>query len=187
MDAPAPTPGHDLTPRNGVAHVVGDPGPALWRRTIPDVFKATVAAHGDRDAVVSVAQDARLTWAAFDAEVDALAAGFLKLGLAKGDRVGIWSPNRLEWVLTQFATARVGLILVTINPAYRLSEVEYALNKVGCAALVTAPAFKTSDYLGMLETLAPELATSPPARSGPSGCRISAPSSAWAASARPAC
>ena len=96
------------------------------------------------------------------AEVDALAHGFLKLGLQKGDRVGIWSPNRAEWLLTQFATARVGIILVTINPAYRVSEVEYVLNKVACAALVTAAEFKTSDYLGMLRELAPELATSAP-------------------------
>ena len=85
---------------------------------------------------------------------DALAAGFLALGLEKGDRVGIWSPNRWEWLVTQFATARIGLILVNINPAYRLTELEYALNKVSCRALVTAAQFKTSDYLGMIETLA---------------------------------
>ncbi|MEQ9121552.1 MAG: AMP-binding protein, partial [Alphaproteobacteria bacterium] len=86
----------------------------------------------------------------------------LKLGLKPGDRVGIWSPNRVEWLLTQFATARVGMILVTINPAYRLAEVEYVLNKVGCAALVTAAAFKSSDYVGMLQELAPELADATP-------------------------
>ncbi|MGZ0189746.1 MAG: AMP-binding protein, partial [Alphaproteobacteria bacterium] len=94
--------------------------------------------------------------------VDALASGLLKLGLAKGDRLGIWSPNRYEWVLTQFATARVGIILVTINPAYKLAELEYVVNKVDCKALVTAAAFKSSNYLGMLETLAPELATATP-------------------------
>ncbi len=153
---------HDLGPRDGMAHVVGDKGPELWRRTIPAVFKATVAAYPDRDAVVFVEQGVRWTWAEFDREVDALAAGLLQLGLKRGDRVGIWSPNRAEWVLTQFATARIGLILVTINPAYRLAEVEYVVNKVGCAALVAATAFKSSDYLGMLQTLAPELAASPP-------------------------
>ena len=80
----------------------------------------------------------------------------------KGDRVGIWSPNRFEWLVTQFATARIGAVLVNINPAYRLAELEYALNKVGMKALVTADRFKTSQYLEMLQTLAPELATCPP-------------------------
>ena len=80
------------------------------------------------------------------------------LGLKKGDRIGIWSPNRWEWLVTQFATARIGLVLVNINPAYRLTELEYALNKVGCRALISAVRFKTSDYLGMIETLAPEIA-----------------------------
>ena len=91
-------------------------------------------------------------------KVDAFAAGLVALGLQPGERVGIWSPNNAEWVVTQFATAKAGLILVNINPAYRLAELEYALNKVGCRALVTATAFKTSDYVGMLDTLAPELA-----------------------------
>jgi len=158
MDARAPA-SHDLAPRDGRAHVVGPTEPEIWRRVIPDVLKETAARFGERDAVVCVEQGRRLTWAEFDREIDSLAAGFLKLGLKPGDRVGIWSPNRIEWVLTQFATARVGLILVTINPAYRLAEVEYVLNRVECAALVTAAAFKTSDYLGMLQTLAPELAT----------------------------
>ena len=143
MDATAPR--HDPSPRNGVAHVIGDPGPELWRQTIPAKFKETVAAFGARDAAVFPEMDVRWTWAEFDREVDALAAGLLKLGLGKGDRVGIWSPNRPEWVLTQFATARIGVILVTINPAYRLAEVEYVLNKVACKALVTASSFKTSD------------------------------------------
>ena len=133
------------------------PAPELWRRTIPDVLKDTAGRVADREAAVFPEQDVRWTWAELEREVDALAHGFLKLGLEKGDRVGIWSPNRYEWLLTQFATARVGIILVTINPAYRVSEVEYVLNKVGCAALVTASHFKTSDYLGMLQELAPEL------------------------------
>lgn len=160
MDATAPKP--DLSPRGGVAHVVGDTAPELWRQTIPSKFKQTVAAFGDRDAVVFSEAGVRWTWSEFDREVDALAAGLLKLGLKKGDRVGIWSPNRPEWVLTQYATARIGVILVTINPAYRLAEVEYVLNKVACAALVTAASFKTSDYLGMIQELAPELETATP-------------------------
>ena len=89
--------------------------------------------------------------------VDKLAIGFIKIGLKKGDRLGIWSPNRLEWVLAQFATARIGVILVNINPAYRLSELEYSLNKVGCKALILAKYFKSSDYLNMILSLAPEL------------------------------
>ena len=96
----------------------------------------------------------------FAERVDALAAGFLALGLERGARIGIWSLNRPEWTLTQFAAARAGLILVTINPAYRLSELEFALAKVGCAAIVAATAFKTSNYMEMLNTLLPELAAS---------------------------
>ena len=144
---------HDLGPRGGAAHVVGPSEPALWQKTIPAVLKETVGKFGAREAAVFPEQGVRWTWDEFDAEVDALAAGFQKLGLEKGDRVGIWAPNRLEWVLTQFATARIGVILVTINPAYRLAEVEYVLNKVGAKALVTAATFKTSDYVGMIAQL----------------------------------
>jgi len=157
MNAPVTT--HSLGPISGKAHVVGNRGSELWSRTIPDVLKGTVSRFPSLQAAVFVEQGIRWSWTDFDREVDALAAGLLKLSLSKGDRVGIWSPNRSEWLLTQFATARIGLILVTINPAYRLSEVEYALNKVECAALVTAATFKSSDYIGMLQTLAPELDT----------------------------
>ena len=103
-----------------------------------------------------------LTWRELAERAEAFAAGLLALGLEPGDRVGIWSPNNAEWVITQFATAKAGLILVNINPAYRLHELEYALNKVGCRALVTATAFKTSDYAAMLQTLLPELAQCAP-------------------------
>jgi fatty-acyl-CoA synthase len=109
-------------------------------------------------------QGIRWSYAKLGAQVDAFAAGLLALGLEPGDRVAIWSPNNAEWVVTQFATAKAGLILVNINPAYRLSELEYALNKVGCRVLVTATSFKTSDYIGMLNTLAPELAASAPGK-----------------------
>src|SRR3954468_2957105 len=95
-------------------------------------------------------QDIRWTYGELKARVDAFAAGLLALGLIPGDRIGIWSPNNSEWVVTQFATAKAGLILVNINPPYRLSELDYALNKVGCKALVTADNFKGSDYIGML-------------------------------------
>ena len=112
----------------------------------------------DREALVSPSHDVRWTWKEFAERVDALAAGFLALGLERGARIGVWSLNRPEWTLTQFAAAKAGLILVTINPAYRLSELEFALAKVGCAAIVTATAFKTSNYMEMLNTLLPELA-----------------------------
>ena len=111
----------------------------LIGRTIGDAFDATVAQHGSRLALISRHQDIRWTYAELKERVDTLAAGFLALGLEPGDRVGIWSPNCAEWVLTQFATAKAGLILVNINPAYRVAELEYALDKVGCKALVTAP------------------------------------------------
>ncbi len=114
---------------------------------------------GDREALVSPSHNVRWTWVEFAERVDALAAGFLALGLQRGERIGIWSLNRPEWTLTQFAAAKAGLILVTINPSYRLSELEFALSKVGCAAIVTATAFKTSNYMEMLTTLVPELAS----------------------------
>ncbi len=117
---------------------------------------------GDRDALVAPNHDVRWSWREFAMRVDALAAGFLALGLQRGERIGIWSLNRPEWTLTQFAAAKAGLILVTINPAYRLTELEFALSKVGCTAIVTATAFKTSNYMAMLNTLLPELAGSQP-------------------------
>ncbi len=153
-----------IAPVDGRAHVSGDRSVPLLDKTIPELFSETVSKYATLDAAVFVGQDKRFTWSELSDAVDALAAGFLALGLEKGDRVGIWSPNRWEWLVTQFATARIGLILVNINPAYRLTELEYALNKVGCRALVTAAQFKTSDYLGMIETLAPELATAEPGR-----------------------
>jgi fatty-acyl-CoA synthase len=153
-----------IAPLGGKAHVSGDRSVPLLDKTIPELFSDTVSKYATLDAAVFVGQDKRFTWSELSDTVDALAAGFLALGLEKGDRVGIWSPNRWEWLVTQFATARIGLILVNINPAYRLAELEYALNKVGCKALVTAARFKTSDYLGMIETLAPEIAVAEPGR-----------------------
>ncbi|TIS61965.1 MAG: AMP-binding protein [Mesorhizobium sp.] len=153
-----------IAPVDGKAHVSGDRSVPLLDKTIPELFSDTVSKYATLDAAVFLGQDKRFTWSELSDAVDALAAGFLALGLEKGDRVGIWSPNRWEWLVTQFATARIGLILVNINPAYRLTELEYALNKVGCKALVTAVQFKTSDYLGMIETLAPEIATAEPGK-----------------------
>ena len=151
-------------PQDGLSYVRGPSVPPLAYITIPHLLRETVSRFGARDAAVFVQQDIRLSYYDLERAVDRLACGFLALGLEKGDRVGIWSPNRYEWVLTQFATARVGLVLVNINPAYRLSELEFALNNVGCKALVTAKSFKTSDYTGMLRQLAPELEDAAPGR-----------------------
>ncbi|MEM7250475.1 MAG: AMP-binding protein [Pseudomonadota bacterium] len=147
----------DPRPKGNQSHVVGATDVELWHKTIPAQLAETVGNYPDSEAAVFVEPGIRWTWAELAAETDKLAKGLLALGLKAGDRVGIWSPNRAEWVLTQFATARIGLILVNINPAYRLAELEYALNKVGCRALITAAQFKSSDYLGMIRTLAPEI------------------------------
>jgi len=153
-----------IAPRDGLSHVAGDRSAPLLEKTIPELLAETVRRQGPRDAAVFLAQDKRFSWDELGEAVDAFAAGLLALGLDKGDRIGIWSPNRWEWLVTQFATARAGLILVNINPAYRLAELEYALNKVGCRALVTAARFRTSDYLDMLARLAPELHAAEPGK-----------------------
>ena len=111
-------------------------------------------------ALVSCQQGIRWTFEELAFQADRLASGLLTMGLEPGDRVGIWSPNNAEWIMTQFATAKAGLVLVNINPAYRAHELEYCLNKVGCKCLIAAKAFKTSNYAGMLRTLCPELETS---------------------------
>lgn len=139
----------------------GETQPALSDSTVYGLLADTAARLPGEPAAVFREPDVRWTWRELLAQVDALASAFLELGLVKGDRVGIWSPNRPEWVVTQFATARLGLILVNINPAYREAELEYALNKVACRALVTAESFKRSNYLEMLFALAPELAANP--------------------------
>lgn len=149
-----------LAPRDGTSHVHGSRQEDLAHVTIPQLLRDTLSRHGARDALIF--PGVRLSYRDMARAVDALASGLLALGLEKGDRLGIWSPNRPEWVLTQFATARIGVILVNINPAYRPAELEFALNKVGCKALVLAPSFKTSDYIGMLCGLAPELAQCEP-------------------------
>jgi len=142
------------------AYGVSD-APLLYE-TLGCAFDRMAEQYAAHEALVSRHQRIRWTYAELRERVDALASGFLALGLEPGDRVGIWSPNCAEWIVTQFATAKVGLILVTINPAYRLSEVEFALNKVGCQALVTATQSRHSDYIDMLYSLAPELNTCPP-------------------------
>jgi fatty-acyl-CoA synthase len=147
-----------------MSYVSGPSTSPLLGETIGAHFDRTVARWSDRLALIVRQQGIRWSWRELAEQVDQLAAGLLALGLRPGDRIGIWSPNNAEWVLTQFAAAKAGLVLVNINPAYRLAELDYALNKVACRALVTATAFKTSDYAGMLMQLAPELAACEPGR-----------------------
>lgn len=150
------------SPLAGLAHVRGPTDTPLLDLTIPDLLARAVSEHADTEAAVFRAEGIRWNYAEFARHVDRLAGGLLRLGVAPGDRVGIWSPNNSAWLLTQFATARIGAILVCINPAYRPYELEFALNKVGCSTLITAPKFKTSDYVAMLNELAPELSGAQP-------------------------
>ncbi|MDQ1674243.1 MAG: fatty-acyl-CoA synthase, partial [Frankiaceae bacterium] len=122
--------------------LIGDP--------IGRLLEQTASRFGDREAVVSRAQGVRLTYAELDARVTLLARGLLDLGLRRADRVGIWSPNNVEWLLLQYATAKLGVLLVNINPAYRSHELSFVLQQSGCRVLVAAPSFKTSDYRAMV-------------------------------------
>ncbi len=142
---------------SSASYVHGASDKQLIGQTIGRFFDQACARHAEREALVVRHQNVRLTYAQLKSRVDALACGLMRLGLAPGERIGIWSQNNMEWALTQFASAKAGLVLVNINPAYRRSELEYALNKVGCRALVLSPAFKTSNYLEMVADLAPEL------------------------------
>ncbi|MCP2261459.1 fatty-acyl-CoA synthase [Streptoalloteichus tenebrarius] len=128
----------------------------LLGETIGQNLERTVAAHAGRPALVERATGRRWTYAELNRDVDALARGLLAAGVAQGDRVGIWSPNCAEWVLLQYATAKVGAILVNVNPAYRVHELEYALNQSGVRLLVSATSFKTSDYRGMVDQVRPD-------------------------------
>ena len=132
--------------------------------TIGVYFDRICEQHPDQDALIVRHQDVRWTYRELQKKVNELATGLLALGIAPGDRVGIWGPNSHEWVMVQLATAKIGAIMVCINPAYRLYELEFALNKVECKVVIAAESFKTSDYLGMLNTLAPELAASEPGK-----------------------
>jgi fatty-acyl-CoA synthase len=125
--------------------------PALLEETIGANLERTVRAHPDREALVEVATGRRWTWAELDRDVDALARGFLGAGLEVGDRVGIWAPNSAEWTLVQYATAKAGIVLVNVNPAYRTHELSYAVNQSGLRVLVAASSFRTSDYRAMVE------------------------------------
>ena len=152
------------SPQQKDSYVHGVSPTPLLGETIGRAFDRIVGADPEREALVVCDQGVRWSYRELAERVDALAAGLLAQGLRAGERIGIWAPNRAEWVVTQFATAKAGLILVNINPAYRSSELEYTLQKVGCAALIVEPAFKSSDYVAMLQELIPELQRCPPGR-----------------------
>jgi len=140
-----------------LSYVSGSSSHPLIGETIGSCFERSAEKWSEREALVVRQQNVRYTYAQLKQRVDALAMGLLKLGMQPGDRIGIWSPNNTEWVLLQFASAKIGLILVCINPAYRSYELSYALKKVGCKALVMAPHFRSNDYVKMMYELAPEL------------------------------
>ncbi|HEY0879392.1 MAG TPA: AMP-binding protein [Zeimonas sp.] len=144
-------------PQGGLSYVVGETDEALRFTTIPTLLDEAVHRHGSRDAAVFVADGVRISWHDLRRRSDDVAAGLLALGIGRGDRVGIWAPNCAEWLFVQFGTARIGAILVNINPAYRAAELEYALNKVQCRVLVMAPSLKSSDYVSMIRSLVPEI------------------------------
>jgi fatty-acyl-CoA synthase len=148
----------------GDSHIRGDVDIPLLTETIGRAFDRTIRLHGDRPALVVSHQQIAWTYAELASQVEIFACGLLKLRLVRGDRIGVWAPNRAEWTVTQYAAAKLGLVLVNLNPAYRISEIEFALNKAGCKALVLADRFKASDYIQMMRTLAPELDSSVPGK-----------------------
>ena len=152
------------TPPSEFSFVSGTSDQPLLYRTVDGVLKAAVREVPNRVALAAPFQSIRFTFAEFDREVERVARGLVASGLVPGERIGIWAPNCSEWLLTMFGAARAGLILVNVNPAYRNTEVEFALRLAGCRALVFAPRFKTSDYAAMLKSLIPELSTCAPGR-----------------------
>jgi fatty-acyl-CoA synthase len=144
--------------KSSLSYAHGGAGPPLLGITISGVLDQAAANWPDRDALVVTDQGVRWSWSELRKRSRALAAGLLASGLSPGDRIGMLAPNRAEWLMAQFGSAYAGLILVNINPAYRLSELEYALNKVGCRALITETRFKTSNYIEMVQTLVPDRA-----------------------------
>jgi fatty-acyl-CoA synthase len=140
-----------------LSHAAGETDVPLIEETIGDNFDGTVARFPDREALVDVAQGKRWTYAALRADVDRLARALLAIGVKTGDRVGIWAPNCSEWTLTQYATAKMGAILVNINPSYRSHELEYVLNQAGITTLIAAESFRTSNYREMIEEVRPRV------------------------------
>ena len=141
-----------------LSYTAGETGAPLIEQTIGDNFDATVARFPDREALVDVEQGTRWTWAELKRDVDVAARGFVAAGIEKGERVGIWAPNCAEWTIVQFATAKMGAILVNINPAYRTHELKYVLGQAGIRMIVAAPSFKTSDYAAMIDEVRGDVA-----------------------------
>jgi fatty-acyl-CoA synthase len=135
----------------------GSTAQPLIAETIGDNLRRNARRFADRPALIARHQSLRYTYGEFDAAVDTLARALLAEGIANGDRVGVWGPNSAEWALLQYATARIGAILVSLNPAYRTSEIAYALRQSGCRMLAAAPSFKDSDYQGMVAAVGPEV------------------------------
>jgi fatty-acyl-CoA synthase len=153
-----------LTTTSNASFVCGSGGRPLLFRPVDGVLRAAAAEHPSRPALVVPHQSLRFTFAELDREVERVARGLIACGLEAGERIGIWAPNCAEWLLTMFAAARAGLVLVNLNPAYRTTELGFALRLAGCRALVFAARFKSSDYAGMLGTLIPELVQASPGR-----------------------
>jgi fatty-acyl-CoA synthase len=149
--------GERQRPRGGVSYVAGTTDDPLHFVTIPRLLDDAVRDYGAAEAAVFAETGETLSWHDLRSRADDVAAALLALGIGRGDRVGIWAPNCAEWLAVQFGTARIGAILVNINPAYRSSELEYALNKVQCRVLILARALKSSDYVAIMRSLAPEL------------------------------
>src|SRR4051794_27372437 len=148
-----------MQPQPTLSYSHGTSTTPLLGETIGANLERTTRAHGHRDAMVDVLSGRRWTYDQLNADVDTLALGLLDLGIEKGDRVGIWAPNCPEWTLVQYATAKIGAILVTINPAYRTHELAYALNQSGCRLLISAREFKTSSYVDMVDSVSDELSS----------------------------
>src|SRR3954452_4542393 len=138
------------------SYAEGETDPPLLEETIGANLDRTVATFPDREAVVEFATGRRWTWRELDRDVEIVARGLIAAGIEKGDRVGVWAPNCAEWTIAQYATAKIGAILVNVNPAYRTHEFSYAVNQSGLRLLISATDFKTSDYRAMVEETAPK-------------------------------
>ena len=138
------------------SYASGETTPALIEETIGANFESIVASYGENEALVEYASGRRWTYAELDRDVNALARGLIGAGIEKGDRVGVWSPNCAEWTIAQYASAKIGAILVNVNPSYRTHEFAYAVNQSGLKLLISAESFKTSNYREMVEETAPQ-------------------------------
>ncbi|CAD7667344.1 unnamed protein product [Nyctereutes procyonoides] len=151
-----------LLPTGGLSYIQGPTRHSLIHKTVGQCLEATAQRMPDIEALVIPHENIRVTFAQLQEEVDKAASGLLSIGLCKGDRLGVWGPNSYAWVLLQLATARAGIILVSVNPAYQAMELEYALKKVGCKALAFPKQFKTQQYYNILKQICPEVEKAQP-------------------------